>query len=193
MDVRDLLQRASTHPRDSAERTLYIVAAVDVALGRSFTLIGGSAVHFYTGEYRPTDVDLAGRAGTEERRLLGDKGFVFLGPGHRHVELRLGGDVHLIEFPTSGYDIEAVLEVRLENDLKVRVISLSDLIVDRLIQATDGTLLTFEDAVSFVVAMYPEIEWPTLEERIDREAVTLPGIADMLVRVRAAAAKAMRS
>jgi hypothetical protein len=73
------------------------------------------------------------------------------------------------------------------------VISLSDLIVDRLIQATDGTLLTFEDAVSFVVAMYPEIEWPTLEERIDREAVTLPGIADMLVRVRAAAAKAMRS
>ena len=59
MDNDTLLERAASAEPGSIERTLWIVALVQAVLDRRVVLIGGAAHNLYTGDYRPTDIDLA--------------------------------------------------------------------------------------------------------------------------------------
>ncbi len=192
-----LWERAATAPWGSIERTLWIAALVGAVLNRRVVLIGGAAHNLYTGEYRPTDIDLAASGvGRKEFELLGSAGFVDRGVGHRHLELQLADSeaAELIEFPTDPSDIEATDTITLTDDVSVEVISLADLIVDRLIQATDGTSVTYEDAVALAVATYGEVDWATVARLVDERAARpmLNDLPSVLQRVRSAAEEARR-
>ena len=111
MDHDNLRERAATAEPGSIERTLWIVGLVQAVLDRRVVLIGGAAHNLYTGDYRPTDIDLAASGvGRAEFELLGAAGFLDRGPGHRHIELRPGEPESsvLIEFPTDLGGIEAL-------------------------------------------------------------------------------------
>jgi len=192
-----LRERAVAAPWGSIERTLWIAALVGALLDRRVVLIGGAAHNLYTGEYRPTDIDLAASGvGRKEFEFLGAAGFVDRGVGYSHMELRLGESEppELVKFPTDPSDIDATDTIALTDDVSVEVISLSDLIVDRLIQATDETSVTFEDAVALTVAAYGEVDWATVARLVDERAAQpmLGDLPSVLQRVRSAAEEARR-
>lgn len=195
VDAEGLLARAGAARAGSIERTLWIVALVGTVLDRRVVLIGGAAHNLYTGEYRPTDIDLAADGvGRTEFERLGAAGFTDLGLGHRHLELRFGKTepAELIEFPTDLTDIGSTDVISLADDVSVEVISLPDLVVDRLIQATDGTLVTFEDAVALCVAAATDIDWVAVSRLVDQRSSdqVLGDLPGMLRSVRAAITEA---
>jgi hypothetical protein len=160
-------------------------------------LIGGAAHNLYTDDYRPTDIELAASGvGRAEFELLGAAGFFDRGPGYRHIEVRLGEPEfpELIEFPTDLDGIESTDTIALTDGVSIEVISLSDLIVDRLIQATDGTSLTFDDAVALLVATYGDIDWQVVDRLVERRSLDpmLSELPTVLQRVRTVAKEALR-
>jgi hypothetical protein len=197
VDPEALRRRAETADAGSIERALWIVALVQSLLDRRVVLIGGAAQNLYTGEYRPTDIDLAAPGvGRADFELLGSSGFVDRGPGHRHVELHLRQEdaPELIEFPADLSDIDATDEIALADDVTIEVITLPALFVDRLIQATDGTSVTFDDAVALLVATYGDVDWGAVQRLVtDRTAEPmLSDLPTVLRRVRSAAEQALR-
>jgi hypothetical protein len=192
-----LRERAASAEPGSIERSLWIVALVQALLDRRVVLIGGAAHNLYTGDYRPTDIDLAAPGvGRTEFELLGAAGFFDRGPGHRHIELRLGEPEfpELIEFPTDLDGIDSTDSIALADEVSVEVISLADLVVDRLIQATDATSVTFDDAVALMVATYADIDWEVVDQLVENHSLDpmLSELPTVLQRVRAAAAEAVR-
>ena len=173
MDAEVLKAQAASAKSGSIERTLWITALVSEVLDRRVVLIGGAAHNLYTGEYRPTDIDLAATGvGRSEFETLAGQGFIDRGIGHRHIELHLRDSEppELVEFPTDLTDIDSTDTVRLAERVAVEVISLSDLVVDRLIQATDGSPVTFGDAVSLLVAMSSEVDWTTVMRLVEQRS-----------------------
>jgi hypothetical protein len=170
VDAEALLAHAGAARAGSIERTLWIVALLGSVLDRRVVLIGGAAHNLYTGEYRPTSIaGAADGVGHTEFERLGAAGLTDLGLGHRHLELWFGETEppELIEFPTDLSDIESTDVISLTETVSVEVISLPELVVDRLIQATDGSLVTFEDAVALGVAAATEIDWLTVSRIVD--------------------------
>ncbi len=197
MNIDGLKARAASAEPGSIERTLWIVALVGEVLDRRVVLIGGAAHNLYTGDYRPTDIDLAATGvGRREFELLGRHGFTDRGPGHRHIELHLGDSefAELVEFPTDLTDIDATDTITLPDGVFVEVISLPDLVVDRLIQATDGTPVTFDDAVALLVVTSGEVDWTTVLRLVEKRSAEpwLDGLPEVLERTRSTAEETLR-
>jgi hypothetical protein len=197
VDVDGLRARAASAEAGSIERTLWITAVVCDVLDRRVVLIGGAAHNLYTGEYRPTDIDLAATGvGRSELELLGRHGFTDRGIGHRHIELPLRGSEPpvLVEFPSDLTDIDATDRVTLPDGVAVEVISLPDLVVDRLIQATDGTPVTFDDAVALLVATNGQVDWTTVLRLVEKRSAEpwLDGLSKVLGRARSTAEATIR-
>jgi hypothetical protein len=191
----ELLEIAARQPEHSPQRALYIAAAVEQALGREVVVVGGAAVNTWTGEYQPTDLDLiAGDVGSAERDLLRRLGFYHPGVGHRHLSLPMGeGEAPvLVEFPPGPVQAERIERIHLPEGVDVGVISLDDLVMDRLRQATDGTAVTRDDAVALVVAAYGAIDWDLVHRRVSKERAALPELPDTLLTVQRRARQALR-
>jgi len=191
-----LLARASAAAPGSIERQLLVAAAFcEVALDDA-VLVGGTAVHLYTGSYRPTDIDLVGywQDGYQER--LAALGFTRSG---RHWLIRFGdGEAIGVEVPDHRlFELAADRPVMLDlNPGKLAVISVNDLMIDRLLAATGGEPITFDEALRLAVAAYASISWTALEDR-SRDAARTGSLADqalpkVLQRVRRAAVRALR-
>ena len=182
-----LLVRAGEAPADSVTRQLLVVAAVEAILDREVVLVGGAAVNVVTGTYLPTDLDLVASVTAADRDRLVAAGFEWAGIGHRHLSFTMpDGEIMLVEFPDSHLD--AVLPpVRIEigDGITVAMISLDDLMMDRLTQATDGTPVTFGAAIDLATAAYASIDWEWLENRSalpELEAIGLPQVLDAVRR-----------
>ena len=65
--------------------------------------------------------------------------------------------------------------------------TLDDLMMDRLQQATDGSLVTFEAAVSLASAMIDSIDWASLGEEALSPGNRALGVDEALRAVRTAA------
>ncbi len=195
MKAEELLDQVRIAPEHSPERSLWLVAAIEKIVGKPLVLVGGSAANTYTGEYVPTDIDLIGSGITPaDRTRLTEFGFTDPGVGHRHVHitLRPGELPVFVEFPTPPLDAEQVSQVELADDVIVSVISLTDLVVDRLKQATDGTEVTHDAAVALIAATYEEIDWEAVDQRIATQDDDLLKLAERAAQVRRAVVKALR-
>ena len=195
MTADELLDQARHAPEHSPERSLWLVAAVERIIGKPIVLVGGSAVNTYTGEYVPTDIDLIGSGiGPPERTRLTKYGFTDPGVGHRHLHITLGPDESpvFVEFPTPPLDAEEVNQVELTDDVVVSIISLTDLVVDRLKQATDGSAVTEDAAIALIAATYKEIDWEAVDQRVAAQDDGLLQLADRAAKIRRAVVKALR-
>lgn len=174
-----LLRRAAEASPGSVERKLLTAAAFGGAGLEDAVLVGGTAVELHTGSYRPTDIDLVGypKAGADSR--LTELGFVRDG---RHWLFRFAdGETLAIEVPGERL-FEYATDDPQEIDLgpgRLAVISLDDLMMDRLLQATGGEAVTMDEAVRLATAAYERIDWEDLTDRADAAARsgTLAGTA----------------
>lgn len=196
--ARALLVLAEAAARNSVERVTTLAAAASEVAGSGLVLVGGAAANLHTGVYRPTDIDLVGHlSGSTTLERLRRLGFH---KRRRHWEYRFADDELLaIEVVASAlFELAADEPLRLAvGESTLSVISLNDLMMDRLLQATGGEPITFEEAVRLAIATYERIEWRVLARRITtaaqspREAYRmLPGL---LERVRRAARRELRT
>lgn len=192
----DLLRRAGEASIGLTERKLLTAAAFGEAALEAPVLVGGTAVELHTGAYRPTDIDLVGYTKPGSDAILAELGFEREG---RHWLLTFAdGETLAIEVPGDRLD-DYALEPPLLIDLapgQIAVISLNDLMMDRLLQATGGEPVTMDEAVRLATAAYERIDWEDLSARSDEAArdKTLAGadLPAVLASVRGAARKQLR-
>jgi hypothetical protein len=192
----DLLRRAAGASIESTERKLLIAAAFSEAALENAVLVGGTAVELHTGSYRPTDIDLVGSTRSGSDTTLVELGFARSG---RHWLFTFNdGETLAIEVPGKRLD-DYALEPPRVIDLapgRLAVISLNDLMMDRLLQATGGEPVTRDEAVRLAAAAYERIDWEGLSARSDAVAQsgTLAGAAlpAVLTSVRNAARRQLR-
>lgn len=192
----DLLRRASEASAGSTERKLLTAAAFSEAALENAVLVGGTAVELHTGSYRPTDIDLVGSTRPGSAEILVELGFVRKG---RHWLFAFSdGETLAIEVPGERLDDYAI-EVPLVIDLghgELAVIGLNDLMMDRLLQATGGELVTMDEAIRLAVAAYERIDWEGLAARSDAASrngtFAGPKLPATLAFVRSAARKQLR-
>ena len=191
MTPSELITAAADAPESSAERALLITAAIEAILGTPAVLVGGAAANTYTGEYRPTDIDIVAAVGRAERARLAEHGFEDPGIGHRHLKLDLG-DAYpvLVEFPGGALIGEEVEMVEVMTGVQARIISLTDLVADRLRQATDGTSVTYEEALALAIAAFETIDWKAVEDRVERDPLR-ENMEAAMARIRSDAARAL--
>jgi hypothetical protein len=192
----DLLHRAGEASPGSTERKLLTAAAYGKAALEAPVLVGGTAVELHTGAYRPTDIDLVGYTKPGANGILAGLGFERKG---RHWLFTFAdGETLAVEVPADRLDDYAT-KAPLVIDLapgELAVITLDDLMMDRLLQATGGEPVTMNEAVRLATAAYERIDWDDLSARSDRAAQdnTLAGaeLPRVLASVRRAARKQLR-
>lgn len=196
-DAAALLRRASRQPKNSAQRRLLVAAAFSTAALEGAILVGGTAADLHTGSYRPTDIDVVGHRRPEHAQSLDDLGFEKEG---RHWLFSFGdGERLAVEVPAdrlADFAVEPPQVIDLEPG-ELAVISLNDLMMDRLLQATGGEPVTFDEAVRLAVAAYPHIAWPQLEERAagaaEKGSPAGRRLPETLTKVRRKATRLLRS
>ena len=129
-ELRTALARAASLD-DGPRRQLEVAAVIAEALravGQEAVLVGGAALEFYTeGGISTGDLDLLAEGGPPLRAVMADLGFSRLGKDFVHKGLRL-----YVEFPRrSPGPTERTVLVQV-GPRSLRVISLEDLLVDRL-------------------------------------------------------------
>jgi hypothetical protein len=193
----ELLTRALEIAPDDPARPVLITAAVAAALKRRVILVGGAAVNLHTGVYRPTDIDLIAHLETVDHPALGRLGFRRQG---RHFQLDSPEGPILIEFPDDQLHPLLTSEpetVEVAPGVTVEVVTLDDLMMDRILQATDSTPVTFDEAVRLAVAAYPRINWDDLQRRCTDARHQAPTLAatrlpDTLTAIRRTAKRRLR-
>lgn len=157
---------------DEIDRTLWLAKAADHAVAGRTVLVGGAAVNLHTQSYRPTDVDMCAHLDEDDRDALKDVGFHHRQGDHFRYDFE-DGERWLLEFPCSQVDGDVTV-VRLDEDESLEVISLESLIVDRVLKATDGTKVTFVEAVRLFVAVFEETDWSKVDHEIRQRAELEP-------------------
>lgn len=173
-----------------------MAAAFGEAALADAVLVGGTAVELHTGSYRPTDIDLVGHTREGYAARLDDLEFVREG---RHWLIALtNGETLAVEVPgdrLGDFAVEPPRTIELSPG-RIDVISLNDLMMDRLLQATGGEPVTMDEAVRLAVAAYERIDWDGLAARAASagQEATLAGAAlpSILTAVRRTALKHLR-
>ena len=158
----ELLERARKATFGSPEWILYSAAAFDALVEHPMILVGGGAQVVHTEQSRPTDVDMVGRITPRDLQVLEEAGFERRGRHWLHAWTWEG---LLVEVPDSvlmGEDPPELVEV---GGHELRVISVDDLMMDRLVQATDRTDITRDEVLSLAEATYERVNWDRIRER----------------------------
>ncbi|MDP9494927.1 MAG: hypothetical protein M3P87_06775 [Actinomycetota bacterium] len=181
--ARSALAVAQSEHQNAILRSLWLAKAADYAIKGRAVLVGGAAVNLHTGSYRPTDVDMCALLDASDRRTLVELGFTNSQGDHFEYQFE-DGELWLLEFPDSQVDGDTEL-IDLSSEDRLAVISKESLIVDRLLQATDGSRVTFEEAVRLCVVVYTSANWSWVESEIERRDSIEPGLrlADTFARV----------
>jgi hypothetical protein len=74
--------------------------------------------------------------------------------------------MEFVEFPATVLDGD-LEQVCLGDDVVINVISVESLVVDRIHQATDGSLVTYEEAVRLVTAVADRVDWKVVAADIE--------------------------
>ena len=173
---------ASLSPyRPEFEAALRLFARASEAMHRRGfqrpVLVGGAAVELYTGSAITTgDFDLAtGRQNDFEEELL-RVGFIRpVGPGAFsrglvHPDLKLGFEVVSSTLLDGMAERERVRRVVLEPDGTIEVLSVEDMIADRVGQYASGTARDRLDQARTLFALFPDLDRVYLEKRIRYES-----------------------
>lgn len=168
---------------DEIGRTLWLAKAADHGVSGLAVLVGGAAVNLHTGSYVPTDVDMCAYLDEADRLSLASLGFRHVQGDHFEFTFA-DGERWLVEFPDTEVD-GTTTTLLLDDGELLQVISLESLLVDRFLQATDGSRVTFEEALRLMVAVLDRADWATVEaDLLRREASGTSGLLDAYERVR---------
>jgi len=158
----------------SPDWILYAAAAFDSIVERPQILVGGGAQVFYTQQNRPTDIDMVGRITARDMESLAAAGFKKQGR-HWYYGWEHESGV-LVEVPSEvsyGVDTPYIVFV---SRYPLRVISLNDLMMDRLVQATDNTDETWDEAVDLARYAGGRVDWELIRVRCAEQQKTDIGL-----------------
>ena len=155
-------------------RSLWLAKAADYGIKGRAVLVGGTAVNLHTGSYRPTDIDMCALLDASDRQALVELGFTNSQGDHFEYQFE-DGELWLLEFPDSQVDGDTEI-IDLTSEDQLAVIRKESLIVDRIIQATDGTKITFQEAVRLCVVVYENTNWSWVEGEIGKRDSLEPGL-----------------
>ena len=149
-------------------------------------LVGGAAVEVYTGGAINTgDFDIVTPWQEEFEEELRRLGFVKpSGPGKStrgwiHPDLRLGFEVVSGSLLDGMADRERVRLIGLGKDGEAAVISVEDMIADRMGQYASGTAPEMLDQARRLFALHADADLDYMEKRIRHESAGDYGIADL--------------
>lgn len=157
---------------DDIERSVWFAKAADHAISDRAVLVGGTAVNLHTRLYHPTDVDMCAYLEKADRQALEELGFENTQGDHFRYTFE-DGRIMLLEFPSRRVD-GGVMQIALDDDEPLTVIDRESLVVDRIEQATDGTQVTFDEAVRYCYAVAGEVDWSRVEEEITKRDQASP-------------------
>ena len=159
----ELIAQAHQAEAGSPEWILYSAAAFDAMVEHPMILVGGGAQVVYTQQHRPTDVDMVGRITPRDLQVLDDAGFERRGRHWMHAwTLMEGVFVEVPDTVLMGEDPPRVVDV---GGHQLRVISIDDLMMDRLVQATDRTDTTWDEVISLARATHKDVNWERIRAR----------------------------
>lgn len=150
-------------------------------------LVGGGAVEFYSGSAVMTgDIDVTSPAQPELEEELQRLGFVRpSGAGHLlrgwiHPDLKLGFEV-VAESPMGGGIDPARLRLvaPLGEPAQFRILSIEDLIADRVGQYASGSAPEMLDQAKMLFRLHPQLDRPYMDARIREETLGDYGAADL--------------
>ena len=173
-DTAGLLEGIFRLKPGSPEWVLYAAAAFDSIVEYPQTLVGGGAQVIYTQQARPTDIDMVGRVTSQDMESLAAAGFEKKGR-HWYYGWEHESGV-LVEVPSEesyGVDTPDIVFV---NGYPLRVISLNDLMMDRLVQATDGTDVTWDEAANLAKFAGGRVDWELISVRCAEQRKTDIGL-----------------
>lgn len=155
---------------DRALRTLRTAAVLSEALERAGAtapvLVGGGAVEVYTrGAYTTHDLDFVAATSKTLARTLASLGFASDGRHWVHDELAL-----IVEFPSSVLAPAESVSIEVDGT-ELRVISVEDLIVDRLASWKHWSWDPDGAAASLLLALHPDLDASRLLARAEQEDV----------------------
>ena len=117
--------------KSKAKRGVKIAAVIAEALrtiGENPVLVGGSAVEFYTeGKYTTNDIDMTAIGGEDLWEVMQQLGFERLGKDFVRKKLKI-----YVEFPSETLREGEQSDLLDVDGISLRIISIEDLIVDRL-------------------------------------------------------------
>ncbi len=183
MKPTELLALARRAPPNSLDRILLAAAAFAAVVRAPLVLVGGAAQMIHTGLERSTDIDMVGPVDSRDRTALAREGFVrdgrhwVWGSGAHEIAIEVPGSTLLGEDPPELVSVEGRV---------VRIIAVNDLMLDRLIQATDGSTVTWDEALALAIAARDRIDWTLIETRCraaqtdDAFSQNLPAVLDRL-------------
>ena len=168
----------------------FLARASDAMAARGLSrpvLVGGGAVEFYTGSALMTgDIDVASPAQDAFEQELRKLGFVRpSGAGHSlrgwvHPDLGLGFEV-VASIPMDGSADSS--RIRLVQPIGetawFRVLSVEDMIADRMGQFASGTAPEMRGQAQALFRLYPDVDRDYLERRIREETLGDHGIEDI--------------
>lgn len=179
--------------RPEFEAALRLLATVSEAMHRRGfqrpVLVGGAAAEFYSASALTTgDFDLCvirQDALDEEMARAGfirPEGVGSMLKGWVHPELRLGFEV-VAEVPMDGnVDAEHIRLVEPDGMTeRFRIISVEDLIADRMGQYASGTASDRLEQARMLLALHPDVDRAYLERRIREESMGDYGVEDIAV------------
>jgi hypothetical protein len=150
-------------------------------------LVGGAAAEFYSTSALATgDFDICTTRQPELEEELIKLGFVrpsgtgAMLKGWLHPELRLGFEI-VAEVPMDGsVDSAHVRLVQPEGEAALfRIISVEDLIADRMGQYASGTARDRLDQAQILLALHPDADRAYLERRVREESMGDYGVEDI--------------
>jgi len=182
-DAETLLRRADAKP-DRVQRHLLVPAALGLVLSHHPIVVGGTAEEYWTqAEYHPTDLDMCASLTEADEATLRDLGFERTG---MHW-VRDRGHAIAVQFPDSIIDGDEARVVTEQFGTAVaRIISLEDLYLDRLRQATSNEndrSVEFMSALAVVAARYADMDWAYVRGRLAEISRTEPGLAGDMGRI----------
>ncbi|MBI4224616.1 MAG: hypothetical protein HY609_06740 [Deltaproteobacteria bacterium] len=125
--------KKAAREKDHAKRGIKIAAVLAKALrqiDQEPILVGGSAVEFYTeGKYATKDIDMLAPGGRELWNVMKQLGFERLGKDYTHEKFKI-----YVEFPGDVLGEGETSDILDVNGMPLRIISVEDLIVNRLCQ-----------------------------------------------------------
>ena len=176
--------------RPEFEAALRLFARVSEAMkARGFAapiLVGGAAVEIYTNSAVTTgDFDIVSARQEDFEAELLRHGFTKLeGLGHTplgwvHAELRLGFEIVSSNLLDGMADRDRVLLLDLDVDGEAAVISVEDMIADRMGQYASGTAPDLRDQARALFALHGDADLAYMERRIRHESGGDYGVADL--------------
>ena len=172
--ARHALEKANLEIGGETVRSLWLAKAADYAITDRASLVDGAAVNLHTGSYKPTAVDLCARLDESDREALVQIGFRHF-QGDHFSYLFDDGQEWPLEFPDSQVDGD-VMTIRLSPDDLLSVIRPESLIVDRVLQATDRTRITYDEALRLCLALFDKADWQVVSDDIRTRDSLEPGL-----------------